>query len=199
MNADPLLLDETLHAEADELLDRRGMRALLSQYGPVHVHGSYALRLMAWRDLDIYLENGDISESRFFELGARIVGLLQPFKMHFRNGRAHLVEDDLNGLYWGVYLGGERAGAWKIDIWTIGSEDCQRCLAYNQGIARRSTLETQRAIITIKSQCWQNPEYRRSYSSVDIYRAVLDDGVQDFDGFRALMRRGGVEIGGKDG
>jgi len=198
MNDDPLLLDEALHAEADELLDRRGMRALLGEYGPVHVHGSYALRLMAWRDLDIYLENGDISESRFFELGVRIVGLLQPVKMHFTNGRISPVEDDLNGLYWGVHLGDLRQGAWKVDIWTIGSEDCRRCLAYNQSIARRLTLATRRAIITIKAQCWQDPQFRRAYSSVDIYRAVLDEGVEGFDGFRALMRRGGVEIGGKD-
>lgn len=46
--------DQELRAEADRLL-ASGLPALLADYGEVHIVGSYALRLMVWRDLDIHL------------------------------------------------------------------------------------------------------------------------------------------------
>src|SRR5207302_11021026 len=69
-------VDAALRAEADGLLGRTGLKDLLSRSGTVHVSGSYALRLMTWRDLDIYLETPGMTVSEFFALGSRIAALL---------------------------------------------------------------------------------------------------------------------------
>ena len=58
---DLLGTDRRLRAEADELLDGRGLRKLLEEYAPIQVVGSYALELMVWRGLDVLMEAPQIT------------------------------------------------------------------------------------------------------------------------------------------
>src|SRR5213075_179131 len=76
MRDDLILLNEQLHEEADDILDKKGLRKILDRYGILHVTGSYSLGLMTWRDLDIYLEAEGLTEQTFFELGKDIDSLL---------------------------------------------------------------------------------------------------------------------------
>ena len=62
--------DAYLRREANTLLADRG--PLLAEYGTVHLSGSYALQLMTWRDLDIYMEAPNVSVDAYFDLGRRI-------------------------------------------------------------------------------------------------------------------------------
>ena len=87
MTEDLVQRDQVIRKEADELLGSKGLRSLLEDYGTPHVTGSYALKLMTWKDLDIYLEQTDLSEESFFSLGGRIASYLAPVKMSFRNER----------------------------------------------------------------------------------------------------------------
>ncbi len=92
--------DAALRREAGELLEDTGLLRLLAEYGKPHLMGSYALRLMVWRALDLTLEAGDISAPAFFELGRRIVLALDPANMSFRNTRLAPTEGLPDGLYW---------------------------------------------------------------------------------------------------
>jgi hypothetical protein len=181
----PAETDEQLRAEADRLL-ASGLRALLAAYGEVHVVGSYALRLMAWRDLDLHVVRDDLDRRSFFDLGARVADLLAPPRMHFRDDTAGTPGLPA-GLYWGVYLGDERAGAWKVDIWATGRAEFDRVRAHADAVAARLTEPARRAILRIKAACWQDPGYRRRFSATDIYTAVLDRGVTDPAEFRAHL------------
>ena len=173
---------EEIRREADQLL-ASGLEETLLRHGDVHVGGSYALRLMTWRDLDIHLVREPIDLDDFFALGGRIAALLQPHRMHFRDERTVATEGLPRGLYWGVYLGDERAGAWKIDIWLTDGAGFEPVQQYGDRLAARLTDESRRAIVTIKDACWRHPEYRRGFASSDIYAAVLDRGVRDLDAF----------------
>jgi hypothetical protein len=187
--ADSLIdLDAALHAEADDLLGRRGLTDLLSRAGPVHVSGSYALRLMTWRDLDIYLEAPAITVSEFFALGGRITELLDPWKMFFTNNRARSDVTYPPALYWGIRLGDIREGAWKIDLWAMDSAVCRSALENCDRIAARLTPESRQVILALKAQLWHHPAYRDTITSTMIYDAVLDQGVTDLDAFWALVR-----------
>ncbi len=116
MASDVNAIDEAIRKEANGILYGRGLLDLLGRYGTPHVHGSYVLKLMAWRDLDVYLEKDGMLDKDFFELGGEIAAVLRPVKMNFRDGRIDRAEALPEGLYWGIYLGNEREGAWKIDI-----------------------------------------------------------------------------------
>jgi hypothetical protein len=94
-------MDPQLRAEADRLL-ASGLRRVLDAYGDVHVVGSYALRLMVWRDLDVHIVRSDLRVGPFFDLGAQIAGVLAPGRMHFRNEIVMGTPDLPRGLYWTV-------------------------------------------------------------------------------------------------
>lgn len=186
---DPFIAhDAALRAEGDNLLIETGLMDLLRQRGTVHVNGSHALRLMTWRDLDVYLEAPAITVSEFFTLGTRIAELLDPWKMHFANNRALMDPKYPAGLYWGIRLGDVRKGAWKIDLWAMDSPACGLALEKCDEIAARLTPESRQVILELKSQLWRHPDYRDTITAKTIYDAVLDGGVTDLDGFWAFVR-----------
>ncbi len=183
-----ILLDKHIHEEADEILEKKGLRKILNRYGIPHITGSYSLGLMTWRDLDIYLENDDCNERDFFRLGEEIVSSFNPIKMSFRNERITKTEGLPAGLYWGIYLGDERKGAWKIDIWAVDKKECLERLEFCNQLAHKISPDSRIKILEIKSQCWTDPQYRKYYTSNDIYTAVLEKNVKDIEGFKNYLR-----------
>jgi len=188
-NENLLALDTSIHKEADEIIYDKGLHDILSAFGKPFYTGSYSLHLMTWRDLDIYLETENISEKRFFEMGSKITGTFQPVKMSFRNERIAKTPGLPNGLYWGIYFGNEREGAWKIDIWAMNKNECQQRIAYCDNLHQKISDHDRLKILEIKSKCWKDPLYRRSYSSSDIYSAVLDQGIESFEEFRNWLNK----------
>jgi hypothetical protein len=45
------------------------------------------------------------------------------------------------------------------------------------------------AILEIKAACWRHPEYRRTFTSADVYAAVLDRGIRDVPSFWTDLER----------
>lgn len=179
--------DAELRKEADQLLGS-GLRAILNDYGDVHIIGSYDLHLMVWRDLDIHIVQPDLNRKSFFELGGRVADLLGPHRMHYRDETIAATEGLPRGLYWGVYLGDERDGAWKIDIWVTDAEGFEATRAHGERIRERLSDATRSAILQIKSEVWRHPKYRREFASGDVYSAVFDRCVVDVDGFWQYLR-----------
>jgi hypothetical protein len=154
--------DFTLRAEADTLLYTQGLHPLVSEYGTVHVSGSYALQLMTWRDLDLYLEAPHLTLEQFFELGSRVASQFAAWKMFFTNHRQQPSAEGLQGLYWGIRLGAVTAGAWKIDLWALDTPICRERLAHTQQIAARLTPDSRATILALKTQLWNHPAYRKT-------------------------------------
>ena len=188
MSRNLIQVDEQIHAEADEILDQKGLRKILKQYGVVHITGSYSLGLMTWRDLNIYLENDRMNEDDFFRLGGEIVASFKPVKMSFRNETIAKTEGLPRGLYWGIYFGDERKGAWKIDVWSMDKEECKKRLEFCETLAKKISPESRMRILEIKSQCWPDPHYRKYYTSNDIYTAVLDKHANDIESFKIYLQ-----------
>lgn len=180
-------LNDEIHAEAKRILDS-GLRALLAESGEVHVVGSYALGLMTWRDLDIHVVHDEPGVETFFRLGGQIAALLHPHRMHFRDELQVGTPNLPRGLYWGVYMGDERRGAWKIDIWQTNQAGFESVRRFGEHIEGRLEASSRAAILAIKTACWTHPEYRRGFTSADVYSAVLDRGVRDVGAFWADLR-----------
>jgi hypothetical protein len=62
-------------------------------------------------------------------------------------------------------------------------------LKFCNDIAARLTPSFQKIILTIKSYCWRDPEYRRTYTSNDIYKAVMDKGITSPEDFKIYQRQ----------
>ena len=167
--------------EAKDLLENRGLKRTLEKYGSILPTGSFALDLMTWRDLDLYLMSDNLSSTDFFKLGADINDLLNPVKMSFRNEILAKTDGQPNGLYWGVYLGNERKGAWKIDLWCVSKVEALTRHRFCEDLGKKLNSENRSVIHDLKSRCWENKYYRKEFYSTDIYDAVLKNDIFSFD------------------
>lgn len=86
-----------------------------------------------------------------------------------------------------MHLAEEPHGPWKIDLWMVPPEGGRRLLVLQEQVALRLTEEARLTILSSKADCWRDAGYRRSFSAVDIYRAVLDAHVGDMEGFRRYL------------
>jgi hypothetical protein len=162
-----------LRREADELIARTGIVALLNEYGRPHISGSYSLDLMTWRDLDIYLELAPPELGRFLELGCRIGQVLRPRKLSFTDQLNFPSTEVLSGLYWGIQTAEASSGGWKIDLWGVTPAVCAERLAHCAALERQLTPQLRGAILRIKGEVCRLPSYRKSITSQDVYDAAL--------------------------
>lgn len=134
-----------IRSEADGIL-QSGLQTILGRHGEVHIVGSYALGLMTWRDLDLHVVREDLDVRTFFDLGGEIAGLMKPNRMHFRDECTVGTPGLPRGFYWGIYLGDERSGAWKIDIWQTNRQAFDLVRRFGEDLSARLN-DTNRAVI----------------------------------------------------
>jgi hypothetical protein len=185
--ADLFAREEALRAEADVMLVAAGIGRLLAEAGYVAV-GSYAMRTMTWRDLDFEC-HADADREAHWEIGARLMRTGWCWRFSYINA----YREGQKGLYWGCRVADpalpgpfskDDPRGWKLDVWRAPWEDFVA-----SGVGRRERwaelmTEPKRAtILAIKAAICHRPEYRDTMLSVHVYEAVLEQGVEDLDGF----------------
>jgi hypothetical protein len=179
--------DRRLRAEADALLQGRRVLDILRRFGTPHVSGSYAMRLMTWRDLDIYLEMPRCDTGAFLELGRELGEALAPRKLSFTDHLHFPATEGLPGLYWGLRTDDLSRGGWKLDVWGVEPSVCAERLAYCESLMARMTADARRSILAIKHALCRLPEYRKSITSHQIYEAVLSGSARTIEEFCASL------------
>jgi hypothetical protein len=175
-----------LKAEADQLIQECRLPELLAAYPRWFIGGSYSYDLMCWRDLDVYVLDSRHDLKRCFDVAYELTHLLSAKKSRFTNN----VGGEPNGLYWGIKLGDERQGAWKLDVWFLDLESYEQHANYSEVMRERLTVENRAVILEIKEAHWRRPEYRDTITSDLIYRAVFDAGVRTADDFDRFLAKG---------
>lgn len=173
-----------LKTEADQLVLGCGLPELLDVYSGWFIGGSYSYDLMCWRDLDIYALDPDHDLKRCFEIGYELTHRLAAKKSRFTNN----VGGEPSGLYWGIKLGDERRGAWKLDVWLLDLAGYDEHAAYSSRMREKLTADNRSIILAIKEAYWRQAAYRDTITSDMIYRAVLDNGVRTVSGFERFVR-----------
>src|SRR6266404_3769249 len=130
---DFLMTNDELKAEADLMIRRAGLPELFAPYARWFVGGSYSYDLMCWRDLDVYVFDPEHGLKQCFDIGYEVTMRLAAKKARFTNN----IGGEPNGLYWGIKLGDERKGAWKIDIWLLDAAGYEEHGRYSAEIRRR--------------------------------------------------------------
>jgi hypothetical protein len=180
-------LNEKISNEANYILKDLGLMEILQQYGQPFVHGSYSLNLITWRDLDIYLEDNELSQSKFFDLGKNLSTCLKPSKMNYRNELNGLSPHLPRGLYWGTYTTIVNED-WKIDVWAIDSSQFKQKQKEFAELQSKINETNRATILKIKSNFYQHPDYRKKFFSVDIYEAVFN-GIKSSEEFSIWLEQ----------
>ena len=178
--------DELLKRQAELQAEARAVEAdlqvdeLLGAIGQVNRVGSAALGLMVWRDIDLTVVCTKLVLEAVAAIGARLASHPRVHTLTFRNdSRQWRTNPDYpDGLYLGVGYRSTTNADWKLDIWFVDEPERQPDLAHLRWMPDKLTPEARSTILLIKSAWASRPEYGKRVKSVDIYSAVLEDGVR---------------------
>ena len=184
MNIDLHAQDEALRREADALLVRHGLLDLLASFGTPHVSGSYSLRLMTVRELDIYLEMPTLDAAMFFRLGERLAETLRPHKMSFAD---YVHFQPMRGLCWSIQTN-QTILAWRLHLWAVTATMCAERLAKCAAMGARLTAERRMAILSIESVIRRAPEFGSALAIQDVYDSVLNSDARSVADFWQYVR-----------
>jgi hypothetical protein len=174
--------------DATRVLVGLELLARLRAVGEPVLVGAYAYELMVAPDIDIEVFARNPSAHEGLAALAPLVDVPGVTHLSFSN---HLSDAD-QGLYFRLRYQEPGGPDWKVDCWLLPS-DHPGPLSRNLVGPMRSALsaDQRQTILTLKEALWEArdvfPPAERH--SIDVYRAVLDDGVRTLDEFLAWRGR----------
>jgi len=178
---DLLARQAALQAEAREVLAGLDLGALVADVGPLLLAGSFVSGLMCWRDLDVMvLAGGDFSPQDVLRLLQQIVGQLAVTAFEYHDERGpRCVTGQVRDERYHVPFTVDRAGqSWRIDL-TLWLHDAHlNVTRWHEELRKTITAEQRGAVLRIKDVWHRRPDYPDQVGGLDIYTAVIDDGVR---------------------
>jgi len=191
---------EEMQSEARRIIDELGIFNILKRISEPSLIGSIENGLMVWRDIDINAYMKKVELEKVLDLLKEFALLPTIQKVQFSNFR-ELRRDHIKskrGFPKGYYIGLrsiQPSGEWKIDIW-FG----EKGIDINDYEISNSLVLTDKqkiAILRIK-KAWLDEQsaqrfgrigsYKDEVTSVDIYKAVLEHGIMNEDGFKNYIK-----------
>jgi hypothetical protein len=148
-----------------EILDRWAV------FGAPTLVGAVAYGLLVAPDIDVEIYCAEPTVEAGFAVMREIAPLPGVWRVRFSN---ELDAPD-QGLYWQIRYRLEPADdPWKLDMWLLAHDHPgPKAIEIVEEMRRALTDETRAAILEIKEAV-----VRSGVRSIDVYRAVLDDGVR---------------------
>lgn len=173
---------------ADIFLYKLGLLEELKKYGKPHIIGSYRMDMMAWNDLDIDIENDAMSLDKLYELTAYIINTFHPT---WYEAKEEVTAEGKTVWFQGfeTMVLGE---LWNFDLWFMDKEAINKAEKYCDGIAEKTKVHQnlKSAIIEIKKNLIEKNLYSfDNYTSIDVYRAVLEHDVLNIDEFLTRFQK----------
>lgn len=166
---------------ADQLLYDFGLLNELHNYGIPYIVGSYAMDLMAWNDLDVYVSNESMSTEKLYELTSFILNVFHPMWYEAKKD----VIDGNTAWFQGfeTEILGELC---NVDIWFFNKETITKALNFSNNIKQKLLVnpELKEVVINIKQSLIENEQYGfDKFSSMDVYKAVFENNVRSYKDF----------------
>lgn len=188
-----------LQAEASEVLASLDLATTLADAGPVLLTGSYVSGLMCWPDLDVMVHVGaGFTPRDVLRSLQRIVdhpGVVG-FAYRDERGPRSPTGTTRDERYHVPIALSRNDRTWQIDLTLWLNDPHANLTAWHESLRERITVEQRGAVLRIKDVWHRLPSYPDQISGMQIYTAVLDDGVrtpQQFDTW--LIDRGYPGLG----
>ncbi|MBE6716630.1 MAG: hypothetical protein E7573_06895 [Ruminococcaceae bacterium] len=166
---------------ADKLLYDFGLLNELKNYGTPYIVGSYAMDLLAWNDLDIYVSNETMSTEKLYELTSFILNTFHPVwyeaKKEVIDGKTvwfHGFETEILGELC------------NVDVWFFDKDTIAKALDFSKNIKQKllANPELKEVVINIKQSLIENEQYGfDKILSMDVYKAVFEDNIRSYKEF----------------
>jgi len=190
-----LVRQSALQAEAGEVLAGLDLAALVAGLGPPLVTGSFVSGLMCWREVDVMvLAGSDFSPRDVLGLLTRIVAQAGVTALEYRDERGpRCVTGQVRDERYHVPVTVDRAGrSWRIDLTLWLHDPHLNVTRWHEELRERITAEQRSAVLRIKEVWHRRPAYPDQVGGLDIYTAVIDDGVRTPRQFAAWLAQRGL-------
>jgi hypothetical protein len=170
-----------LQAEAAAILADLDLTAIVADIGPMLLAGSYVSGLMCWPDLDVMVFTGaDFSPQDVLRLLQRIIDRPGIVGFDYRDERGTrsptgAIRDERYHL---VIEMARNNRVWRIDLTLWLNDPHANVTGWHETLRDSVTADQRRAILRIKDVWYRLPSYPDRISGLQIYNAVLDDGVR---------------------
>lgn len=178
-----------LQDQARQVLAELDLDTLLADVGPLLVTGSLVSGLMCWRELDVMAHVGTaFAPQDVLGLLARIVVRPGVTGLEYHDERGpRCVTSQVRDERYHVTVTVEHAGRWQIDL-TLWLHDLhENVTRWHEELRERITAEERIAVLRIKDDWHRRPEYPDDVGGLDIYTAVLENGVRTPDQFAVWL------------
>jgi len=179
----PIEKSRQIKIEADRLLKDEGIEALMLEHGEVIYTGSYALDLMVWTDIDLYVipKLGITWDECAAQLAAGFLRRPDVDRVKVEKSFWKTRPDLPKGIGFGVKIPGpNHALPWKLDIWIVDDEVRSQNRVLMDAIRSKLTPKSREIIILAKTALITNGR-TPSMSGVLVYEAVLYKGLTTTD------------------
>lgn len=180
----------TQKEQAQKILTDFGLLEYLNAHcGKTHVVGSYAMDLMAANDLDIDVENKNMSQEKLYALSAFVNKTFHPSWYE-----AKQVFDKYGDVTWFCGFEFSLDGAlWNVDLWFLDEYTISIAESKCEFVRSRTEKDPSIAarIVQLKKELMRRNLYGGdNYTSDNVYDAVIHNEVTDVDEFLRLKNRG---------
>lgn len=180
-----------LQAEAAELLEDPAWTAVFADFGSPLVTGSYVSGLMSWRELDVMVLGGaDFTPYDVIQLLQRIVQLPGVVGFDYydeRGSRSPTGRARDERYHVTITLERRSSGTWRIDLSIWLHDDHANVTEWHDALRESITVEQRLAVLRIKDVWHRLPTYPDEVGGLEIYTAVVDDGVRTTQQFSAWL------------
>ncbi len=175
----------TLQKKANEVLEKLDILNILSSYGKPEIVGSLSSGLMTWKDIDIELTNG-IDEEKYWGIVKKLFHTEGYKRLNVIDFRKSVNPNSPKGLHICIsdYEYNGEKDLWKIDIWFLEPRKEEN---FHKWLLENLKEEHRLPILEIKSQITSNPKYKYEIFSVDVYKAVIEDGIKNLEDFKKYL------------
>lgn len=186
-----------LQEEGRQVLAALDLAELTAAVGPFLVTGSLVSGLMCWPEVDVMVRVGSsFSPDDVMRLLARIVSRPGVTGLDYRDERGpRCVTGQVRDERYHVTLTVEHAGrCWQVDV-TLWLHDLHANVTrWHEDLRERITAEQRIAVLRVKDDWHCRPGYPHLVGGLQIYTAVLDDGVRTPDQFAAWLAQRGLPV-----
>lgn len=178
----------TTEEQAKYILYDCGLLEELSRYGTPHIIGSYRMDMMAWNDLDIDIENENMSLDKLYSLSHFIINKFHPT---WYEAKEELNSENKTVWFQGfeAFIGNE---LWNVDLWFFDKETIKSAQEYCDMIVEQvnELPGSKEQIIRLKKELIARKLYSfDQYTSIDVYNAVLNQHIANVEDFLANYMR----------
>jgi hypothetical protein len=179
-----------LRREAGRVMQAVGLEEILRPYGKLTPTGSYFLDVMVYPDIDLYMPK--IGVDQVFEIGSRLAKCQIVDQVIFE-------KSDMPGLPGGLYLKpriiyGDWGRPWKVDIWFLDAAIIDEKMESMRRFAARMTPALREQILRYKLSVLDDKQRTPRFSGYYIYKALIDEGLTDFEQVTRYLIDNGVAI-----